>query len=387
MKSDKAIIIFDGSLLPSIFPAKPFNFVIQLPDYLGDLQRFKTILLGVAEGTSLRIFAEFANCLSTVAGESRRLMGDPANSFYFGISEHRTLPNLDLRGFVRRAEFAVNIAEIPVDTWEEYLQTRKLAFTYKFGAIPPEVHRVALESLPRFVSDKQQAVQAINQGLRASFTAREIHGHSGSPASTPFDQVSEALAARFISERSVELSSYMPGIALTDMTLTMATEENIKVREYRRSLATNTHESLDLLQRAEQRHQEIVLDCANWLRRNRITPLMSNSFDLAFQIDSGLAVVEVKSATESNFASQFEKGLMQSLRYRWQASSHVSRVVSKLVIELPPEYRGATMSEFCEFSEHLGISLAFWDPSKEWPERTPHLCEIPSLWIPPIDDT
>jgi hypothetical protein len=146
----------------------------------------------------------------------------------------------------------------------------------------------------------------------------------------------------------------------------------VRVRKNRNVPTISDLENIEIkIERAERRHQEILEDCSLELAKRNISALNSDSVDLAFKIGSDLTLIEIKSATKDNFTSQFDKGLIQIARYRWEFSAHHYPIRACLLIEKPI---GLDISEdFANFAETLGIDVLFWDSTKPWPEKVTNL--------------
>lgn len=244
---------------------------------------------------------------------------------------------------------------------------------YGFGSIPLEIQNVALRAINQSVANFEIAVEKSSVALRTNFEIRELRVASDYESGDPYFHVSRRLVTILLSKGLVDID---PGRNLwpdVDLGLTSATGANLKARLFGKFNVTNRAMMREKTQRAEDVHQEIVSDCALELERRGLSPKITNSFDLALLQQGGLLIFEIKSATAENIFSQFEAGLSQLQRYRWEALSHHRPIACKLILELPPSYEVEDLNALIEFGEHLLVEVNFWDRRKLWPERCPSL--------------
>ena len=121
-------------------------------------------------------------------------------------------------------------------------------------------------------------------------------------------------------------------------------------------------------ERAEKRHQEILSDCYRYLRNHGALPRFNRNIDLSFEGDNGLVLVEIKSASPTNFREQVLRGATQVAEYAFHFEKSGQKIDRKCVlIEVPPKFGG--IEYYGDLLSSINIEMIPYDDRLPWPER------------------
>jgi hypothetical protein len=264
---------------------------------------------------------------------------------------------------------------------KELESVERASWRASFGAIPTQIQTKVAMLIPHTYNSVDEALLETERVLRRHFASDELSIDAfSSQANSPFASASNALVQGFIRSGVIEI---LGGKRLPNVDLDLV-ELNPQVIRSRKFTAPDVTDSaklfgkfLDGLEKtslAEERHQLILKECAYWLTSNGLTPLASSSVDLAYKVHGKVFAFEIKSASADSFLSQFETGVMQIARYKWEFVSRGVDVNAGLIIELP-ETVSAT-ADFESFAEFLGINLLFWVSREAFPKRVEGLIPL-----------
>lgn len=155
----------------------------------------------------------------------------------------------------------------------------------------------------------------------------------------------------------------------TDINLNPINPQRIKNRRFK--VVGNTLSVGEILAKteiAEARHQNMLRDIAQYLHSISVTPLQSNSIDLAIEEANGLTIFEIKSITNKNILSQVAKGMFQLLHYSVvleECNFSVKRCC--LVLEATTSLQNFEIIN--KLATKSGITLLIYDGLKDWPKR------------------
>ena len=353
----------------------PFGFEIHLP--LSTLEllelEIEDVFSGYASAEGFYVGVVLRNVELVETDSALVIVGDPAESEFVSADYDAWLAIANPLQSEVRDGLVISILE---DNEREAIHDlAKSRWKISFGAIPNLVRAKALEYVPRTASSLSALAKTIEIGLRRNFATDQLHLTPGDRITgTPYNSAAFALAGYFVEHNIAALEPGQLRMPNVDLGLRVATIDDFKarIRTSRKLPSQSQIDAIEVkLERAEKRHQEILEDCANYLSESSITPLVSESADLAYTFGSNLTIYEIKSATGENFDAQFEKGLLQVARYRWEFSPHYSPIRACLIMEKPPFL--VISENFFEFAESLDIELLLWDELKGWPFRVPSL--------------
>ncbi|CAB4627022.1 unannotated protein [freshwater metagenome] len=303
-----------------------------------------------------------------IESEYLTLVGDPRQSVVFG--KQTALPEVKVLLPERPDE--IRLVCLDGDVVNKIEISVRAKWRTTFGEVPSAIREVAIAYSPKSVSSESELVESINVGLRRSFAEDDMVVTGAiSKGLTPHSAVAANLARWLVAREIVEIrgaGSFW--VQTVDLDLREVSDLDLKARTFTPAVidGSGLAEAAAKLDRAEARHQFILADCVNRLNKVGITPLLSNSVDLAIKRGAKLRLFEIKSATPENFNSQFEKGLIQASRYKWEFESKFNPVLASLIIESPSQNMDIA-DEYFEFAEYTNIGLLIWDEAKEWPER------------------
>lgn len=127
-------------------------------------------------------------------------------------------------------------------------------------------------------------------------------------------------------------------------------------------------EALSKTERTEKRHQEILADCVSFISSSGLQPKANRNVDLAMAGGDGLTLIEIKSASASNFRSQALKGSMQVIEYAFCFENSVIKVDRKCVlIELPANFE--RIDYYRKLLSAIGVEMILYDDRSRWPDR------------------
>ena len=349
----------------------PFTFQLALPLEVESVVGNETsqIIIGIGSehgaqiGIALRNFETFSN------SDGFLISGDPALSECFSKSMDEWFPvRLDEELY---SHGAISIWTVSQENERSLFSMAQDNWKVSFGAIPNDVNVRALDYVPHTASSLKQLADGIEIGLRRHFATDQLHISPDHRADkNPYSSAALVLATFYNTQGLVSIESnrmQMPNVNI-DLRPVVEDDFNARIRRARQTPTLSELANIEVkIERAERRHQEILKDCVKGLSDQQLEPLLTESVDLAFKLAGDLSIFEIKSATSENFNSQFEKGLVQVARYRWQFSNHYSQIRACVVIEKP---KGLKISQdFFDFAESLDIELLLWDESIPWPKR------------------
>ena len=348
----------------------PFNFQIKIPTNVVKLapEIGDFIILALIAPDGARVDSRIRIDEIEIENDHLAVTGDPLESVVYSDAGNRPPTEISLEISPDELRFV----ELEDDDIQSIQSSVKAKWRTTFGEVPAAIKEVALAYSPKSVDSEFELTRSIEIGLRRSFIEESMIVTGGIPADkTPHSAVATILAKWALARNLVEVRASDSFWAQSvDLDLREATESDLKARSFKTPELdpAKLEDAAKKLARAEERHQFILADCVHFLRSIEIIPLLSSSVDLAIKRGSKLRVFEIKSSTAENFNSQFEKGLIQVARYKWEFESKFDPVLAALIIELP-ESSETVADEYFEFAEYLGIGLFLWDPSKEWPSR------------------
>jgi hypothetical protein len=296
------------------------------------------------------------------------ISGDPRFSVVFSSASDNPEFQISLPGFPDE----IRLVSIGPETIQRIQASRRARWKTSFSEIPAMVREVALTYAPKSTASESELAEAIEVGLRRNFAENQLVVSGAIPnGQNPHSATALNLSRWLIAREIVEVRGKNAfWVQSVDLDLREVSDSDLNTRSFSTPTvdADRATQAAAKLDRAEARHQFILADCVNYLNSLGISPLLSNSVDLAIKRGGKLRLFEIKSATQENFNSQFEKGLIQASRYKWEFADKFSPVLASLIIESPGQNLEIA-DEFFEFAEYLNIGLLIWDESKPWPNR------------------
>lgn len=154
-----------------------------------------------------------------------------------------------------------------------------------------------------------------------------------------------------------------------DLEFTEIEPEKVYAREFLSidSKLKDLEEALNKTEHAEKMHQEMLKDVVVFLISRAIVPYESCSIDLMYKLGDKLNVFEIKSTTTSNILAQAAKGAFQLACYLNELAKDYKGLSSHLILRRTENHD----IDFyvTEVLKRLGVSVLFYDPNKQWPER------------------
>lgn len=375
MSLKSLLVSFTDEQLGMDASIRPFNFELVIPEefktYL--TSDVDTVYLGLHRFEKFAVGAALRNISISELDEQLVVSGDPSFSEIFSAESANWI---SATGLSRLAGLGVvSLWDFPGEQETVFQELAMSKWKVAFGAVPRDVTNKALDYSPHSANTRDEILASIEIGLRRNFCSDELHiAPELRGRADPFKSVAQILTGSFIDNGIVNLEPNTGQMSHVNIDLRPISDADLRVRVRKnRSVPTISDlENIEIkIERAERRHQEILEDCSLELAQRKISALNSDSVDLAFKIGSDLTLIEIKSATKENFTSQFDKGLIQIARYRWEFSAHHYPIRACLLIEKPI---GLDISEdFANFAETLAIDVLFWDSTKHWPERVTNL--------------
>ena len=146
----------------------------------------------------------------------------------------------------------------------------------------------------------------------------------------------------------------------------------ISARTYASSgKATDWEEGMSKTRHAEEAHQKLVGQLAEYLLSLGLTPHKSRSVDVAVFSGDALVMFEMKSATDRNFERQARRGIIQILEYGMWAKRVHRRVLPILVMPRPK--MSARMEYVRALAGEAGVEVFFYSESEC--DKFPRLAE------------
>ncbi len=147
-----------------------------------------------------------------------------------------------------------------------------------------------------------------------------------------------------------------------DVDLTTVEPEKIVARLFLSSLQDlpKNQMTLNKVQDAEQRHQDILKIIATDVLSLNLVPLQSSSIDLAVKTLKGLFLIEVKSATQKNLEAQVKKSFMQILEYKMAFNFNGHKNVFPVVVVEGVAENSPIKDYLTNFACYLNINLVWF---------------------------
>ena len=372
VSESKILCVLANSKLLAPNPSlAPFSFEIVVPVVFRGLisNDISEVFAGLIDGQVGKIGLLLRDVTFEFGDSELLIRGNPSTSEYISpsISDWQEI-DVPEKALAAATLVGFQLEEPEISLLNERLRSR---WRISFGEIPTRIVSKALESAPRFAASLTSLASVVETTLRSNFATSDLHmTPSDRQTSTPFSSAATLLASFFAQRSQVEIEPSRIRMPNVDLALRPSTIQDFVARSRTGATIPSVFDidaANQKIERAELKHQEILADCATYLRDLGITPLSSASADLAFTFGTNLHLYEIKSATSDNFNAQFEKGLLQIARYRWEFAPHFSPIRPCLVIEKP---EGISIPDmYFDFADSLGVVLLLWDEAKPWPDR------------------
>jgi hypothetical protein len=379
------LAVTDERLLPDL-GAESFSFSCSMPTDQGYLKPQPDDVVWFVDATR-----DVARLLAAIQIDTVDIESDPKSNLYHGnrdLSRYLSrdtnaapqLPAEWFSAFTNSLQPLELLRAMPLQV-TELESVERASWRTSFGAIPTQIQTKVAMLIPHAFNSLDEALLDTERVLRRHYASDELSIDAfSSEANTPFESVSSALVQGFIRSGVIQIlgDKRLPNV---DLDLVEINPQDIWSRKFTPTDGTDSsrlfQKFLDGLEKtvaAEERHQKILKECVVWLASNGLTPLASSSVDLAYKVHGKVFAFEIKSATAESFLAQFEAGVMQIARYKWEFVSRGVDVNAGLIIELP-ETLSAT-ADFESFAEFLGIDLLFWMAGEEFPKRVEGLIPL-----------
>lgn len=370
-----AYVVMDKRILPD-FKSRPFSFEIITPvkPKMARPRRGDQVWLLADGANELRVFGSIAVELAAELESNEILLtGSKKESCFISLpSEGFVVPKDP--GSLETIDLEEGLIPLSAYMSDMFANLDRSNWKTTFGPVPPNVQLVAAQSIRGSYENEVDAEGEIERSLRMNFLTSELSFDPWDQfRNNPFSATARALLQNFIRAELVHVGSNLSNSDV-DLNLTILNPGAIESRNFTLRSGTDGHElvserldSIAKLEKAEARHQEILLDCVLHLNRCGFDALASDSVDLAFYDHGRLRLFEIKSSNFDNFSRQFELGLIQIAKYRWIFSERGKDPTAGLIIELPAG--GKPDPELESFASSLQIDLLYWNPEKSWPDR------------------
>ena len=359
----RMVLVSDRNLLPKLAQSD-FSFDLILPkaSLLDEALSWDYSVLVHVTGSVNKVVAVSPLVEVVELGEQLLLVGDENDGVYFS-RESGSLPTWPLPITQKSVPLPPVFTEkISTAAVLEFVKAEKRGAPVRIGPVNPRLMNRVQSALNASYAERNQSLRDINRILRSTNSLDEVSFSSGDAGEDPFWSTAERIQSWLEANNLIKFHGATVGLPQVDGLLRAVQETDYAARTFGpQRKHVDPEKSRIALERAEATHQLIFREASEHIQSLGYKPMMSSSIDLAIQLPNYDLLIEIKSATTSNFQSQFFSGLMQLLSYRFALKEWDYQSMHEcLLIELP-QGSFLDLPQLRNFSTHLGINLVLWD--------------------------